>query len=582
MGTAREPLPIGTQHAASRTSGPGHPFASPSPSPSHQPSARSPCPPAAVHVGPAASAHALTELLGRAAELRFVTGLLGPRGTRLVSLAGPGGIGKIRLAIGAAQAAKASFADGVGWISLAAVSQQSQAVPTISRALGLADGQHRSLFEAVLAALRDAHLLLILDNFEQVVEASGEVAHRLHGCPRLSILVTGRSRLRVRGEHVVLVPPLGLEATEDGISDVVMQFVDRAAESDPSAAFDVSGLQVAADICRRVDGLPLAIEPAAARVGHMSLNELRARMEHRLEVLTGGTCDLPERHQTLRATIARSYDLLTPEERDVLRRMAVFSDGFSLEAAETVAMEPATTSCRTKRPFPAHGVADLIDSLVDKSLVRYERDGADGGRYWLLETSREFAAEKLAASPDEVSARAAHARWIAGFAARAAPFPLMPTRPDDLEMLDIELSNVRVALEWWESDGDSAGFTQLVSALNWYWWSRGLWDEGMPWLMAAWGRASRATGLPDIASLAHWHGITLVAYAGDLDEAEHVVRAGLANAQSTGNTMVEAAVQIDLGWIANLRGDDRIEVDAREPRSPPDVTSTTRSTGAWP
>ena len=210
--------------------------------------------------------------------------------------------------------------------------------------------------------------------------------------------------------------------------------------------------------------------------------------------------------------------------------MAVFSDGFSLDAAEAVAEASTESTGRIRRLAPPHQVADLIGSLVEKSLIRHERGGPDRGRFRMLETIRAFAAEKLADSPDEAIACAAHACWIVALAERAVSLPLMPTRPENLQMLDMELSNVRVALEWWEAEGDSAGYSQLVSALGWYWWSRGLWDEAMPWLTAAWGRAFHAIGGPDVAPLAHWYGITLVGYAGDLDKAECVVRAGLANA----------------------------------------------------
>ncbi len=491
---------------------------------------------------------ALTSLVGRLAELTALSGLFLRDGARLVSLTGPGGIGKTRLALAAAAEMEAAFADGVAWLPLAAVSDPDLVLPGIVRALGIAEGRGRGPLEALTTALRDRRMLLILDNFEQVVEAAPRVVELLLGCPRLAILVTSRSVLRVRGEHTVPVPPLGLGPAPLDPSDAVTLFVERAATVQPGFARTPVNAGAIAEICLRLDGLPLAIELAAARVTHLPVETLRERMDRRLPLLIGGARDLPARQRTLRDAIAWSFDLLPPDERAVLRRISVFSDGFTLEAAEAVG-----------RPLDSP-VLDVLGSLVDKSLVRHEPDGGGRSRYRLLETIREFAADALVGSGDEAAVRAAHARSMLRLAERLETLPFMPADAAAARSLDAELGNLRVALAWLASDGAGDGFVRLVRAASWYWWSRGYWQEARRWLRLAWDRVNGPRPAPtalsgSIATLAVWYGVVLASGAGELDDAERVLTAGLTVARERDDARGEASLAICLGWIANLRGD---------------------------
>ena len=297
----------------------------------------------------------------------------------------------------------------------------------IITALGVREAGDEPLIERLKAVLRDKRLLLVLDNFEQVVEAAPIVADLLGACPDVTVLVTSRVRLRVSGEREVPVAPLGLAAldrhrsVEDvATSEAVRLFVARAEAVQPDFALTPDNAVAVAEICRRLDGLPLAIELAAARVKVLPPAALLARLDHRLPLLTGGGRDLPARQQTMRAAIAWSHDLLTPEEQVLFRRLAVFAGGFTLEAAEAVASgsgEPGID--------PFEGVA----SLLDKSLLRQEAGPGGEPRFSMLETVREFALEQLAASGEEAAIRERHAAWCLALAETAGARPRGSRRP---------------------------------------------------------------------------------------------------------------------------------------------------------
>jgi predicted ATPase len=278
----------------------------------------------------------LTPLAGRERELAELLALLRQSDSRLITVSGPGGVGKTRLARQVAAVAEVEYADGVAFVALDPIRDPSLVVATIAQSLGLREPTGQTWFELLVAALRDRDLLLILDNFEQVVEAAPVISDLLTACPRLTVLVTSREYLRLTGEMDVPLAPLALPAPDQatsfddiGKSDAVQLFVQRAEAASPTFRLTEENAATVAAICRRLDGLPLAIELAASRIKVLSPRALLARLEQRLILLTGGARDLPARLQTMRDAIAWSYDLLTPEEQILFRRICVFSGSFA-------------------------------------------------------------------------------------------------------------------------------------------------------------------------------------------------------------------------------------------------------------
>jgi predicted ATPase/class 3 adenylate cyclase len=378
-----------------------------------------------------------TPFLGREDELSEVIRLLSSEDARLLTLTGPGGTGKTRLALQAAGLASDAYPDGVWWIPLAPLRDPSLVLETAAQLLGSKNG--------IAEHIQDKKMLCLFDNFEQVVEAGSDLAELLATCPSLDVLVTSRERLRVRGEQTYPVPPL---AEHDGEA----LFSARARAVDPS--FVPS--EAVSELCARLDELPLALELAAARTALFSPEQLLERLSERLDLLKGER-DVDPRQQTLRATIEWSYDLLNEREQELFCRLSVFAGGCTYEAAEQVAgADP-----------------DTLQSLLDKSLLR-KRDSQHGPRYWMLETIREYAAERLEASGEaEVLGR--HADHFLALAEEAEPY--LATDAEWLDRLDAEVDNVRSALDF-----AAAGSTQRVlratAALHDFWFTRGCVSEG--------------------------------------------------------------------------------------------------------
>src|SRR5262249_17301711 len=338
-----------------------------------------------------------TPFIGRRAELAALIPVLLDASIRLITLTGPGGTGKTRLAIRAATDVAGQFLGGVYFVNLAPTLDETMVVSAIAQAAGVRDKAGRTLGEAVKEHFRNQFpVLMVLDNFEQVVGAASEITELLDACPSLKVMVTSRIVLRIYGEFEFSVSPLPVPDAAASLSPgrlldypSISLFAQRAAAVKPDSRVNVQNARAVVDLCRRLDGLPLAIELAAARVKVLPPGGLVARIESRLDLLTGGARDLPERQRTLRRTIDWSHDLLSPAEQRLFRRLAVFAGGFTLEAAEAV--------CDAREDL---GIDPLegIGSLLDKSLLRESPAAGGEPRFFLLETIREYALERLAAS----------------------------------------------------------------------------------------------------------------------------------------------------------------------------------------
>jgi predicted ATPase/DNA-binding CsgD family transcriptional regulator len=425
-----------------------------------------------------------TTFVGREREVAQLIDLLRTEGVRLVTLTGPGGTGKTRLAWRAAQVLGPEYADGVAFVDLTPVRDPDLVAPSVARVLGLGVAGDRDVVTTVADGLGDRHLLLILDNFEQVVGAAVTVARLLGACPRLRVLATSRVFLRVSGEHVVPVPPLGLpeEASTDshGIAgaEAVRLFVGRARAARPDFALTEEDAPAVAAIVRRLDGLPLAIELAAARVAVLPPRAILARLEPRLPLLTGGPSDAPLRQRTMRDAIAWSYDLLSSDEQTFFRRLAVFAGGFGFESAEAV-----LGAGDERMPLsPASPVLDGISSLVAKSLVRPEPGPGGAPRYAMLETVREFGLERLGERGEATETKRRLAEWAMVLARASVPGLRGPDQRRWLDRLAAEHANLRTALGWLADVGEIEDGAGLAAALWDFWLYGGHPGEGRAWL----------------------------------------------------------------------------------------------------
>jgi non-specific serine/threonine protein kinase len=421
----------------------------------------------------------LTSLVGREREIATLGALLRDPAVRLVTLTGVGGVGKTRLAlrIAADFAAAGHFADGVAFVDLATVRDPDLVGPIIAQTLDVRGIGEEPAVSALKTFLRQRRLLLVLDNFEQILAASPIVSDLLQSSPDLTVIVTSRSLLNLSGEQAMPVPPLSLRVTADGspaatdcpapVSDAVRLFVDRTRAVNPRFVLAAANAPVIAEIVQRLDGLPLAIELAAARGALLSPAALLARLQHPLPHLTGGPRDQPARHQTMRAAIAWSYELLTPEEQRVFRWLGVFAGGCTLDAAEAIcAAEDA--SARDAAGAAAFPVESVLESLVRQSLLQAippPDDGFHGGetRVVMLESIREFAVEQLAARGELAPSRR-HAAYYLALAERAEP-TFWGDAPGDLRAtVDFEVGNLQAAIDWAVSHGEADMALRLASA----------------------------------------------------------------------------------------------------------------------
>ncbi|WP_329423868.1 winged helix-turn-helix domain-containing protein [Streptosporangium sp. NBC_01495] len=446
----------------------------------------------------------LTELVGRTEAVTRVRSLLGRE--RLVTLTGPGGVGKTRLALEAASQAADTFSDGVWVVELAALDRSVSVdgmAEVVAAVLGIRDDATgpraaQGPVARLGGALRAKELLLLLDNCEHVVEPVAELAERLlKAAPGLHILATSQEPLELSGEFLQVVPPLEAPGPEAEMPPTallefgaVQLFAVRASAAAPGFALDAENAQAVAAICRRLDGIPLALELAATRVRALGVRELAARLDDRFRLLAAGRRDAPARQRTLRAMIDWSWELLTGSERVVLRRLAVHADGCTLEAAEQVCAGDGV---------PATGVLGILARLVDRSLV-VVLNGADGLRYRLLESVAAYCSERMHEAGEFAIMKRRHGGYYAALAERAEPHLRGHEQNRWLRRLDAETANLRVALEHAAHDDDSELALRLVNALAWYWILRGRLGEGRRALASA-----LALGHPaDEAGSAEW------------------------------------------------------------------------------
>jgi predicted ATPase/class 3 adenylate cyclase len=404
--------------------------------------------------------------VGRAEELKEIGKLLEAKSVRLVTLTGPGGIGKTRLALRAARDEVKRFEDGVLFVDLSAARDSASVLAAVARTIGLSDTPDESLLDDLSRQLREQRMLLVLDNFEQVTVAAPTMSQLLYGCPRLKLLVTSREALRVRGEHLFAVPPLSLPSGAGGQSaeqvmryEAIQLFVERARAIRPDFGITDDNSAAVVKICARLDGLPLAIELTTARINLFSPEALCDRLSSRLQLLVGGAQDLPARQQTLRATIDWSYQLLEPEEQRLFELLSVFS-GISYDAVEAVVS--GIDHLRETGIDTLDGVA----SLADKSLIRQADAGAGEPRLMMLETIREYAAERLNDLPDfRAAARRAHAVHFTDFAQRQWEQLSGDQRDSTLAAMAAEIENLRLAWRFWVAERDLDQLNRLVDSL---------------------------------------------------------------------------------------------------------------------
>jgi predicted ATPase/DNA-binding SARP family transcriptional activator len=496
--------------------------------------------------------HAPTRLIGRASQVQRLLALLASE--RLITLTGPPGSGKSRLAVEVAHGALGSFADGAWFVSLAPVQDEDLIAHAVAQVLSISEQPGGSMRDIVGRYFAERELLLVLDNFEHLVDGATAVATWLAAAPRLCVLVTSRTALHLTGEHEFVVPPLGVPRDPDdpaaASSESVQLFVERASSVASDFDPDERTLSDVARICSRLDGLPLALELAAARTKALPTTAILSRLEHSLGLLTHAARDVPERHRSLHAAVSWSYGLLAPEERAAFRRLAVFRGGWGLEAADAVAL--ASDEFRTD-PL------DLMSSLLDKSLIRRQSEARAEPRYDMLETLREYGRERLIEAGEAEATAGRHARWYLELADRAAPTLTGVDRGVWLDRLEQESNNFSAAMRWAISQREVELGMRLGAALWRFWQIRAHLTEGRQLLSdllsvdADVDPAVRARAISAAGSLAYWQN--------DPKAAERLYTQSLQLRRSVGDPAEVASALYDLGHALSVM--DAIKDSAR-------------------
>ncbi len=499
----------------------------------------------------------LTPLVGRQRETEELLDLLWRPDVRLVTLLGPGGIGKTRLAIEAANGLVDELEHGATFVNLTPTRDPALVLPAIAQVVGAREEGDRPLGDTLRDHLRDREALLVLDNMEHVIEAAPAVAELLAACPRLKVLVTSRERLRLRGEQTLDVPSLAFPDTSrlpnlQALSrfDAIGLFVQTARGALPSFELTAENAATVAAICVRLEGIPLAIELAASRLRHLSPASLLAQLDSRLATLTGGARDLPVRQRTLRDTIAWSYDLLSDEEQTVFRRLAVFTGGCALDLAVPIVVSPTNGTARG-RGVTGGALLDTAAALADKSLLRW-LDVSGENRVGMLEIVREYGVDALIQAGEDDAIRRAHAQVFLALAERAAPELMGPEQPIWLDRVELEHDNFRSALRWALAAGESSLAIKLVGALSRFWYLRGYLIEGADWSTRV---LAADSGEPSLVRAQALHGAGLITETlGQLDRAIPAYEEALAIRETLGDR--EGAART-LNNLANCAMDQR-------------------------
>ncbi|MGH2453210.1 MAG: tetratricopeptide repeat protein [bacterium] len=491
----------------------------------------------------------LTSFVGREREVSEVIRMVA--GNRLVTLSGPGGTGKTRLAIQAGSRSRDDFPQGVWLVELASLADPRFVTQTVATTLGIRELPGRPILETLIDFLRSKALLLILDNCEHLVAASAELVHALlRSCAQLRVLATSRAALGVPGEVVYRVPPLSRPASRSRLSlqelrryEAVQLFVDRVAASTSSFTLTDANAPAVRQIVDQLDGIPLALELAAARSKTLPLEKIAARLEDRFRLLIGGARTGLTHHQTLRATMDWSYDLLTEPERVMWQRLSVFAGGFALEAAEAVCAGDG---------IEVEDALDLLTQLADKSIVVAEGQNGDV-RYRMLETVRQYAQEKLAETAGGSAVRSRHQRWFLDLAEQTQPKLQGPEQIPALNLLEQEFDNLRAALQWSTSaDGDASGL-RLAASLYRFWSMRGYLSEGRESLDAMLARTVEAP--PTLRARALYGAAMLARDQGDFAKAEQLAQQSLQLSREQDGVQGVALTLNLLGYLAGRRGD---------------------------
>jgi predicted ATPase len=486
--------------------------------------------------------HPLSSLIGREAEIAAIRAQL-QGGARLLTILGPGGVGKTRLALAVAADLAAAYPDGVVFVSLAGIPQASLVLPALAARMGVRETLGRGLRDVLVSTLQGRHLLVVLDNLEHVLGAAPDIAHLLAACPRLAILATSRSPLRISGEQRFQTPPLGLPRADmpsdpDQLSGfpAVRLFTERAREVQSDFALTTDTSPMVADICRRLDGLPLAIELAAPWVRVLPLPALAAGLEQRLTMLHGGPEDQPARLRTMREAIAWSYTLLDEDQAQVFRRLSIFVDGLTLSAASSVGEWQSGQRVASDVATVSHvAILDVLAALIDASLVQAMTDEGDEPRFRLLETVREYGLERLAAAGEAEDIAQAHAVTMAAFVAAAEPNLLGPDEVRWQARCAAELGNLRAALSW-AIDHDLEMALRMGGSL-WAYWAWYQLAEGRRWLTLALSRDGKVA--PRVRSRALTTQAALAVLEGDDSELE-ITQEALELARAAGDLSAEA------------------------------------------
>jgi predicted ATPase/DNA-binding winged helix-turn-helix (wHTH) protein len=494
-----------------------------------------------------------TRLVGREKEINELENLLDKTNVRLLTLTGIGGTGKTRIAQEIARRMLADFADGVFFVALADIKNPEFVASTVAQIFGVKETSEKSLIENLKTYFREKQTFLVVDNFEQVISAANVLGELISAAPHLKILVTSRALLRLPLEREFVVPPLGLPETGAQISvadlsnnESVKLFLERAQNIKPNFALTEENAASVAEICRWLEGLPLAIELAAARIKILSPAQILARLENRLKLLTGGAKDSPARQQTMRGAIDWSHDLLEENEKILFRRLAVFEGGFNVATAEAIVSNLAASEENEI------DVLNIITSLIEHSLLIQKETANDESRLRMLEVVREFALEKLDASGESFELRKNHAAFFLALAQEAEPEMFGKHGEQWLKRLEEEHENLRAALSW-SSINDAETAANLAGALRNFWILRNHITEGRKWLETILERSDDAptdVRLKLINGLGHTAG-----YQGDLEMSQKAHEKGLAVGKET-NDLRQIALSVrGLGFVAKWKGD---------------------------